>query len=267
MANELPYFRFTVQAWQNGDISLETYEMKGFFIDVCGYYWIKDCSITLALLQKKFRGMEEYIKTLIDLDIIKHEKRHDKIQIVFLDKQYDMLSEKRKRRQQAGSKGGNAKAKAKQTPSYKDKDKDKDKNKDKDKDKNPPKLVSVHSEIKKVFLEFYSNKKNEDYYWTAKDAAKVKPLLKKLEFKIKKKHGDSSNLLDKDYVDAFKYFLSKISDQWILDNLSMSIIDSKFNEIITSNGKQTSQTRPSGNELIEAVLRQNGINDSNGGDI
>jgi hypothetical protein len=126
MANELPYFRFTVQAWQNGDISLESYEMKGFFIDVCGYYWIKDCSITLAMLHKKFNN-DIMILELIELGIIKHENKHDKINIDYLNKQYDMLSEKRKRRQAAGSKGGNAKAKVKQKPSYKDKDKDKDK--------------------------------------------------------------------------------------------------------------------------------------------
>ena len=38
MAKELPYFRFTVQDWQNKDISLESYEMKGLFIDICGFY-------------------------------------------------------------------------------------------------------------------------------------------------------------------------------------------------------------------------------------
>lgn len=45
---------------------------------------------------------------------------------MFLDRQFDLLSEKRKARQAAGSKGGNAKAMLKQKPSYKDKDKDKD---------------------------------------------------------------------------------------------------------------------------------------------
>lgn len=41
MANELPYFRFIVQAWQNGKISLEAYELKGIFIDVYGYYYFE----------------------------------------------------------------------------------------------------------------------------------------------------------------------------------------------------------------------------------
>jgi len=129
MSKELPYFRFTVQDWQNGKISLETYELQGLFISICGYYWINDCSITLVMLQKKFRDAKNLIDELIKLDIIKHEKKHDKIEIEFLNFQYDLLSEKRKLRQIAGSKGGNAKAMLKQKGSYKDKDKDKDKDK------------------------------------------------------------------------------------------------------------------------------------------
>ena len=131
MAKELPYFRFTVQDWQNGKISLESYELKGLFIEVCGYYWINDCHITLAMLNKKFSNAKDMLKELIELDILKHENRHDKVEIEFLNLQYDLLSEKRKLRQIAGSKGGNAKAMLKQNSSYKDKDKDKDNNKDK----------------------------------------------------------------------------------------------------------------------------------------
>jgi hypothetical protein len=127
MAKELPYFRFTVQDWQNGKISLESNELKGFFIDVCGYYWINDCNLTLAILNKKFSNATNLLKQLIELDIIKHENRHDKVEIDFLNIQYDLLSEKRKLRQSAGSKGGNAKAMLKQKGSYKDKDKDNNK--------------------------------------------------------------------------------------------------------------------------------------------
>jgi hypothetical protein len=127
MASELPYFRFTVQEWQNGNVSLERYELQGFFISVCGYYWMQDCTTTLAMLCKKFSNATAMLQELIDLGIIKHEKRHDKVEIVFLNKQYDLLSENRKSRQDAGSKGGKAKAKLQQKPSYKDNNKDKDK--------------------------------------------------------------------------------------------------------------------------------------------
>lgn len=127
MALELPYFRFTVQDWQNGKISLESYELKGLFIDVCGYYWINDCDLTLATLNKRFSNAKGLLQELINLGILKHENRHDKVEIEFLLKQRCKLSEERKHRQEAGSKGGKAKAKLKQNRSYKDKDKDKDK--------------------------------------------------------------------------------------------------------------------------------------------
>lgn len=130
MATELPYFRFTASQWLNDDISMEPKEVKGAFIDICAYYWFKDCSITLALLKKRF-NYEKEIEILLETNIIKEKKDSDFIEISFLDEQYDLLSKERKKRQKAGKIGGlrrasNAKAKLKQRSSYKDKDKDKD---------------------------------------------------------------------------------------------------------------------------------------------
>ena len=132
MSKELPYFRFTAFEWLNDDISLEDYQTKGVFIDVCAYYWFKDCSITKAMLEKRFSAVIPVIELLFESGIIKFRNGDDFIEISFLNKQFDELSELRKQRQSAGSKGGKqraskAKAKLKQNPSYKDKDKDKDK--------------------------------------------------------------------------------------------------------------------------------------------
>jgi len=132
MSKELPYFRFTAFEWLNDDISLEDYQTKGVFIDVCAYYWFKDCSITKAMLEKRFSTVMTVIELLFESGIIKFRNGDDFIEISFLNKQFDELSELRKQRQSAGSKGGKqraskAKAKLKQNPSYKDKDKDKDK--------------------------------------------------------------------------------------------------------------------------------------------
>ncbi len=132
MAKELPYFRFVVQEWQNGDISLESYELKGLFIDICGFYWLKDCSLSLAMLEKRFSNARNLLEQLINTDIIKL-KSEGNICIEFLDEQFDLLSEKRQKRQLAGQKGGlskssNAKAMLKQNSSYKDNNKDKDNN-------------------------------------------------------------------------------------------------------------------------------------------
>lgn len=169
MANELPYFRFTVQAWQNGKIAVERYELKGFFADICGYYWIQDCKITLAMLQKKFSNDKNLIKELIELTIIKHEKKHDKIKIDFLLTQSDLLSEKRKLRQEAGSKGGNAKAMLKQKCSYKDKDNNKDK------DNLDSRKLKFASTLKPFLLKYGKDLLNKFYgYWTEPNKSKTK---------------------------------------------------------------------------------------------
>ncbi len=170
MAKELPYFRFTVQEWQNGNIGLERYELRGLFIEICAYYWIKDCSITLAMLKKRFSNVINLIKELLKLEIITLDKNDEFIKIQFLNEQFDLLSERRHRRQIAGAKGGkkkssNAKAKLKQSSSYKDKDKDKDKIKHKHGDyKN---VLLKDSELEKLKAKFPNWKfriKNLDEY-------------------------------------------------------------------------------------------------------
>jgi hypothetical protein len=138
MAKELPYFRFTVQEWQNGLIGIENYHLKGLFIDVCSYYWVQDCNVDYNTLRKKFHSSKIELKKLVDLKIIKLQK-NEKVKILFLDEQLKMLSKARKLKQLAGSKGGkkkssNAKAQLEHNSSYKDKDKDNDNNKDKDRE-------------------------------------------------------------------------------------------------------------------------------------
>lgn len=136
MAKELPFFRFTVAEWLNDDISLYSYHLQGVFASVCAFYWFQDCSIAKAKLNLRFRDATDDIQSLIDLNIIK-EDDDGFISIRFLDEQFDLLSEKRQKRVEAGRKGGlskssNAKAMLKQSSSYKDKYKYKDKDKDKE---------------------------------------------------------------------------------------------------------------------------------------
>lgn len=170
MANELPYFRFTVQAWQNGKIDIERYELKGFFISICGYYWIQDCSISLALLQKKFNN-NSMINELIDAEIIKINRRSE-VEISFLNEQFDLLSKKRKARQDAGSKGGNAKAMLKQKDSYKDKDNNKIIIKEDNIDSRKLKFASTLE----PFVEIYGKDLLNGFYkyWTEPNKSKTK---------------------------------------------------------------------------------------------
>ena len=107
MAKELPYFKFFVSEWNDGDITLEDYETQGLFINLCAYYWSNECEITLTKSKKKFRNCgEDSFNYLIDNDIIKVD--NDIIIINFLDEQKDERLESSKRK----SKGGKASAEA-----------------------------------------------------------------------------------------------------------------------------------------------------------
>ncbi len=178
MANELPYFRFFVQEFQNSKISIESYQVQGIYLNICSYYWVNDCNLTLSILLKKFKNCKSVINLLLKNEIIKHEKRHDKIEIEFLKKQYIILNEKRKVRQAAGLQGSIAKAMLKQTNSYKTKTKDNIKDNIREREsvvalpiENIQNLVS----LEKVIL-FFSEKKESSleaekffYYYEARD--------------------------------------------------------------------------------------------------
>jgi hypothetical protein len=109
MSDNLPFFRFYPLHWQNGDVVLEDYETQGLFINVCSFYWIKECSITLTMLKKKYSNAVAMLQKLIESEIIKLDTETDEIHITFLDEQFDILAEKRKNRQDAGRLGGIAK--------------------------------------------------------------------------------------------------------------------------------------------------------------
>jgi len=85
MAKELPYFKFYPGEWSNGDITLESYEIQGLFINICAYYWSKDCIVSYDVLFKKYRFSTEHLDQIIDLGIIKVEGTN--IVISFLDEQ------------------------------------------------------------------------------------------------------------------------------------------------------------------------------------
>ena len=42
MAKEIPYFKFFTGEWANGEITAESYEVQGVFINICSLYWDKD---------------------------------------------------------------------------------------------------------------------------------------------------------------------------------------------------------------------------------
>ena len=107
MAKELPYFKFFVSEWNDGDITLEDYEVQGLFINLCSYYWSNECDLQFAKTKKKFKDApEDSWKTLLKSNIIKNDDGN--LVITFLDEQ----QEERLQQSKVKSKGGKASAEA-----------------------------------------------------------------------------------------------------------------------------------------------------------
>ena len=108
MAKELPYFKFFVSEWSDGDITLEEFDTQGLFVNLCAYYWSNNCEITLTKAKKRFRNCRpECFNELIESKIIKLEG--DLIVINFLVDQ--LLEREAKSNQNSinGKKGGRPK--------------------------------------------------------------------------------------------------------------------------------------------------------------
>ncbi len=89
MAKELPWFKFLVSEWTDGDITLEDYEVQGLFINICAYYWSNECEITLKKVRKKFKDApDESFESLLASEVLKIGL-DDLITINFLDEQRD----------------------------------------------------------------------------------------------------------------------------------------------------------------------------------
>jgi len=113
MAKELPYYKFSPGEWLRGDITLCSFEAQGVFISLCSYYWMKDCSMSLANAKLRFRGNEASVEELVSMGIIELDK-DDNIIIKFLDEQMSEFLNISEKRAKSGSLGGQANAKQKE---------------------------------------------------------------------------------------------------------------------------------------------------------
>jgi hypothetical protein len=75
------------------------------------------------------------------------------------------------------------------------------------------------------------------YYWEAKDAANMKRLLAKIKFTLEDYNTQAD---DENILVSLKTFLSHIRNEWIIGNLSVSKINSQYNELIANikNGRE-----------------------------
>lgn len=88
--------------------------------------------------------------------------------------------------------------------------------------------MTLHQSIIEVWFKFYRYKTGEEYVFDGKDGRHIKQLITKIKVKVKEKGIEET---DDNIINSFRGFLASLTDPWILDNLEVSIINSKFNII------------------------------------
>ena len=120
---------------------------------------------------------------------------------------------------------------------------------------------SLHFRMKKYFIEFFKKQTEIDYFWEAKDASNLKSIIRKIEFVAKQKNDEID---DEKIIKSFHLLMNVAKkDNWILNKLSVAIINMKFNELVSKiNFKQNgeySESRQTGigkelrNELFASI--------------
>lgn len=106
MAKELPYFQFEPAEYLTKDISFCSLSAQGLFINICAFYWQRQCDLTKIQFLRRFNHEEEF-NELIKEGVI--DIKSEKIVIKFLDIQYQKATEFSKEQSRKGSLGGRPK--------------------------------------------------------------------------------------------------------------------------------------------------------------
>lgn len=106
MAKELPYFQFEPAEYLTKDISFCSLSAQGLFINLCSYYWQRECKLTKEQFLRRLNNLKEF-NELVEEKVIKLD--NDVIVISFLDDQYSKATIKSKTNSVNGSKGGRPK--------------------------------------------------------------------------------------------------------------------------------------------------------------
>lgn len=87
MAKDLPYFKFVISEWNDGDVTLCSLEAQGLFINLCSIYWSQEGNMSLAKSKRRFSNCNATAwESLMNDKVIK--VKGDRIIINFLDEQF-----------------------------------------------------------------------------------------------------------------------------------------------------------------------------------
>jgi hypothetical protein len=106
MAKELPYFQFEPAEYLTKDISFCSLSAQGLFINICSFYWQRQCDLSKDQFLRRFNYLNEFEELIKEgvIDVI-----NEKIFIKFLDIQYLKATEFSKEQSRKGSLGGRPK--------------------------------------------------------------------------------------------------------------------------------------------------------------
>ncbi len=91
---------------------------------------------------------------------------------------------------------------------------------------------SLAKMAKEVICEFFKESFGEPMYWSGKEAGLTTQLLNKIKFSLKQKELSDS---DEDIINALRTFLkNSIDDEWIKNNFSLTLLNTKYNDIVVS---------------------------------
>ena len=115
---------------------------------------------------------------------------------------------------------------------------------------NGAKITSLTSLLKPIFEALYrehtrdgENPDGFEFMWSAKEMKALKELGRKIAIGLESKRAPNG---DDDVAKAFPLFLGCITDPWILSHFSPSIINSKYNDILSSYSQRKRGVRGAG---------------------
>jgi len=114
-------------------------------------------------------------------------------------------------------------------------------------------ITSSHYQSKNYFLEFYKQKCKKNYVFSGRDGKALNEILIKIGFIMR---NDGIEPTEETLPENFMVFLGKMNHGWVLENLSLSIINQKFNEILQqiTNGKSKNGSGKAGSGISQDYL-------------
>jgi hypothetical protein len=100
------------------------------------------------------------------------------------------------------------------------------------------KTKSLHKGMKEIFQAYYHDVNGLPYYWTGKDGNHLKQLIRKIEFLME---SEKMIINDDSITEQFRFIVQNITDQWTKENLSISLVNSRFNEIVNKIKRQNNE--------------------------